>query len=75
MINTLDAQERGIRNGDLVTLKTKRGSVDMHAFVTDDIVRGAIEASGTGGGAIGPKAWRDANVNELTDLMRHYDPI
>ncbi|MDY6853120.1 MAG: IscS subfamily cysteine desulfurase [Thermodesulfobacteriota bacterium] len=74
MINALDAEERGIRNGDHVTLKTKRGSVTMYAFVTDDIVRGSIEASATGGGAIGPKAWRDANVNELTDLGR-YDPI
>jgi cysteine desulfurase NifS len=74
MINTVDAQERGVRDGDLVRIKTKRGQVGMYAFVTDDIVRGAIEASGMGGGALGPEAWRDACINDLTDLQR-YDPI
>ena len=74
MINTLDAKKRGIENGDFVHIKTKRGKVGMYALVTEDIVRGAIEASGAGGGALGSKAWRDANINELTDLKR-YDPI
>lgn len=74
MINTLDAKKRGIENGDFVHIKTKRGQVGMYAFVTDDIVQGAIEASGMGGGALGPKAWRDACINDLTDLQR-YDPI
>ena len=74
MINTLDAKKRGIENGDLIHIRTKRGQVGMYAFVTDDIVQGAIEASGMGGGAVGPKAWRDACINDLTDLQR-YDPI
>ena len=74
MINTLDARERGIENGDFVHLSTKRGRVGMYALVTDDIVRGAIEASGMGGGPLGPNAWRNACVNDLTDLQR-YDPI
>jgi len=74
MINTLDAQERNIDNGDFVHIRTKRGTVGLYAFVTDDIVQGAIEANGAGGGALGPKAWRDACINELTDLQR-YDPI
>lgn len=74
MINTLDAKQRGIENGNLVHIKTKRGQVGMYAFVTDDIVEGAIEANGMGGGAVGPKAWRDACINDLTDLQR-YDPI
>ncbi|NVM23362.1 MAG: IscS subfamily cysteine desulfurase [Desulfobacterales bacterium] len=74
MMNTADADRRGIRNGDFVYVKTKRGQVGMYAFVTDDIVQGAIEASAMGGGALGPKAWRKANINELTDLQR-YDPI
>ena len=74
MMNTLDAQERGIENGDFVYIETKRGRVGMYAFVTDDIVRGAIEASGMGGGALGPKAWRDACINDLTDLQR-FDPV
>lgn len=74
MINPLDAGKRGIENGDFVRIKTKRGEIGMYAFVTDDIVQGSVEASGTGGGALGPEAWRDANANELTDLER-YDPI
>ncbi len=74
MINTLDAKKRGIESGDFVYIKTKRGQVGMYAFVTDDIVQGAIEASGMGGGALGPKEWRDACINDITDLQR-YDPI
>lgn len=46
----------------------------MYAHVTDDIVQGAIEASGMGGGALGSDEWRNACVNDLTDLSR-YDPI
>jgi anaerobic selenocysteine-containing dehydrogenase len=65
MLNTLDAQERGIEDGDFVHIKTKRGQVGMYAFVTDDIVRGAIEASGMGGGALGSKVWQDACINDL----------
>jgi predicted molibdopterin-dependent oxidoreductase YjgC len=74
MINTEDARERLIENGDLVHIKTERGVVGMYAHVTDDIVQGAIEASGTGGRAIGPKKWQEACINDLTDLRR-YDPI
>jgi anaerobic selenocysteine-containing dehydrogenase len=74
MMNTVDAEKRGIGNGDLVHVRTKREQVGMYAFVTDDIVQGAIEASAMGGGALGPEAWRNANINKLTDLER-YDPI
>ncbi len=73
-INTADAEERGIAKGDLVRIKTSRGEVTMRAFVTDDIVRGAIDANMGGGGPVGPEAWRKCNINELTDLKR-YDPI
>jgi cysteine desulfurase NifS len=74
MINTRDARNRGISNGDFVNIITKRGKVGMYAYVTDDIVKGAIEASGMGGGALGSKEWREACVNDLTDIAR-YDPI
>ncbi len=73
-INTADADERGISNGDLVQLKTKKGSVNMRALVTDDIVKGAVDANMGGGGPVGPEAWQKCNINELTDLQ-HYDPI
>ncbi len=73
-INSGDARERSIENGDLVYVKTKRGKVKLRAYVTDDIVRGAIDANMGGGGPIGPMAWQQCNINELTDL-RNFDPI
>ncbi|MEJ2689407.1 MAG: IscS subfamily cysteine desulfurase [Deltaproteobacteria bacterium] len=74
MMHPTDAAPRGIQNGDKVVLATRRGRVEMYAQVTDDIIAGAVEASAMGGGALGPQAWRGANVNELTDLKR-FDPI
>ena len=74
MINTVDATRRGISDGDKVLISTLRGQVAMYAVVTDDIVEGAVEASGAGGGALGSADWKEACVNELTDL-NNYDPI
>ncbi len=74
MMNVVDAARRGISSGDKVMIKTLRGQVAMYVVVTDDIAEGAIEASGAGGGALGSTDWRDACVNELTDL-NNYDPI
>ncbi len=73
-INTGDAQSRGIKDGDLVHVRTMRGQVIMRAFVTDDIVAGTVDANMGGGGPVGPKAWQECNINELTDLQR-YDPV
>ncbi|MCG6553639.1 MAG: IscS subfamily cysteine desulfurase, partial [Candidatus Magnetominusculus sp. LBB02] len=73
-INTLDALDRGIVSGDSVNVTTARGSVIMKAIVTDDIIKGSIDANMGGGGPIGPKAWQDCNINDLTSLG-HYDPI
>lgn len=73
-INTQDAEERNIRDGDAVRVKTVRGEVIMRAFVTDDIMRGTIDANMGGGGPVGPVAWQECNINELTDLHR-YDPV
>nr|VFK39377.1 MAG: cysteine desulfurase NifS [Candidatus Kentron sp. SD] len=73
-LNTLDADARGIRSGDGVEVRTRRGGVPFVAHVTDDIVRGAIEANMGGGGPVGPEGWRKSNVNLLTDLD-NYDEI
>lgn len=73
-INAEDAKERGIENGDLVSMETPRDSVEMRAYVTNDIIKGAIDANMGGGGPLGPEAWKKANVNALTDLQ-NYDPI
>ncbi len=72
-IHTRDAAVRGIRNGDAVILRSPRGSVRLRALVTDDIVPGAVDANMGGGGPLGPKAWQECNINDLTDLR--YDPI
>ncbi|MFC2158416.1 IscS subfamily cysteine desulfurase [Acidobacteriota bacterium] len=73
-INLLDAKERGIISGDLVEVKTLRGSVKFRALVTDKIVQGAVECNMGGGGPVGPQEWIQSNVNELTDLS-NYDVV
>ena len=74
LIHPEDAEKRGIQNGDRVRVKTRRGSVSFYAKVTERIVKGVIEANMGGGGPLQPKEWREANVNELTD-MENRDPI
>jgi len=69
-----DANARGIVDGDAVDVVSARGRVRFRARVTPDIVQGAVEANMGGGGALGPEAWRNANVNELTDAT-NFDPI
>jgi len=73
-LNRKDAQARGIKMGDQVLIKTKRGSVKMRAYVTDDIVKGSVDANHAGGGPLGSKAWQEANINSLTDLD-NFDPV
>lgn len=73
-LNRADADRRGIANGDLVEVRTPRGAVPFRARVTDDLVAGAVECSMGGGGPVGPPAWRERNVNELTALGQ-YDEI
>jgi anaerobic selenocysteine-containing dehydrogenase len=67
-IHVKDAEARGIQDGDEVDVVSPRGRIPFHARVTEDIVPGVVEVNMGGGGPLGPKAWRDANVNELTDL-------
>ncbi|MDX1389837.1 MAG: aminotransferase class V-fold PLP-dependent enzyme, partial [Acidobacteriota bacterium] len=72
-INVDDARDRGIETGDLVEVSTPRGAVPFRARVTTDIVQGSIECNMGGGTAVGPEAWREWNVNELTDLGNYDD--
>ncbi len=74
MINSTDAAERSIVHGDAVTVESARGRVSMRALVSDDIMRGTVDANMGGGGPVGPPAWQECNINEVTDLKRH-DPI
>jgi len=73
-LNPADADERGISDGDLVEVRSPRGATTFRARVTPDIMRGAVECVMGGGSPVGPKAWREWNVNELTDL-RNFDEI
>jgi cysteine desulfurase NifS len=73
-INIDDAKERDIESGDLVEVRTARNSVPFRALVSADIVKGAIECNMGGGTPVGPKAWQEWNVNELTDL-KNFDVI
>jgi len=73
-INVEDAEQRGIESGDLVEISTPRGAVTFRARVTPDIVKGAVECNMGGGTPVGPKAWQEWNVNELTDFT-NYDAI
>jgi cysteine desulfurase NifS len=73
-MNREDAEKRGIAKGDLVRIRTLRGAVEMRALVSDDIVPGSIDANHACGSPVGPQAWQNTNINELTDLDQ-YDPI
>ncbi|HEX9027609.1 MAG TPA: molybdopterin-dependent oxidoreductase [Anaerolineales bacterium] len=69
-----DARPRGIEDGAPVYVISPRGKVPFRAHVTEDIVCGSVEVNMGGGGALGPDAWRSANVNDLTDFSNR-EPI
>ncbi len=73
-INKEDADERNISTADGVWVESPRGRVRYQAIVTDNIVRGNVDANMGGGGPLGSEAWRNCNINELTNLY-HVDPI
>lgn len=73
-MNRQDAEELGIEEGERVWVETPRGKALFTARLTDDMVRGSVDAAMGGGGPLGGAAWRECNVNELTDLTR-FDPI
>ena len=74
VLNRQDADALGIADGDRVWVETPRARALFTARPTDDMVRGAIDAAMGGGGPLGPAAWQECNVNQLTDPGR-YDPI
>ena len=51
-----------------------RGRVRYTARVTEDIMPGVVEADAHGGSPVASPAWRETNVNELTDFYNR-DPI
>jgi anaerobic selenocysteine-containing dehydrogenase len=73
-MNEKDAKDRGIKMGDRVSIKTTRGSVQMRAYVTGNIMEGFAYAPVGGGGPQGTDEWQQANVNVLAD-MEQFDEI
>ncbi len=63
-INPEDSRRRGISNGDLVRVFSRRGSINARAWVTDRVPRGTIFMTF--------HFW-EAPVNELTSRVR--DPV
>jgi anaerobic selenocysteine-containing dehydrogenase len=74
LVNPIDANARGIRQGDKVLVRTPRGEVYFWARVTENVVRGSVEMNVGGGKPIHAEGWREANANILTD-MGNRDPI
>ncbi|MDD3653038.1 MAG: molybdopterin-dependent oxidoreductase, partial [Desulfotomaculaceae bacterium] len=74
LINPQDAAERGINSGDKVNVRTKRGSVAFYAAVSNDVLPGQVEVNMGGGNPTQAEAWRQANVNILSDFNNR-DPV
>lgn len=66
-INPVDADARGIKNGDEVLLKTKYGQVSFKALITDRIGKGIVHAPHGGGKFTENEGWRNSNVNSVID--------
>ncbi|MFQ5827267.1 MAG: molybdopterin-dependent oxidoreductase, partial [Dehalococcoidia bacterium] len=64
-INPASAAECGVNDGDRVKVETPRGSIELKAKVTEDIIAGVVNI---------PHGWPEANVNMLTDETP-VDPI
>jgi anaerobic selenocysteine-containing dehydrogenase len=68
MIAPLDAEFLGIESGDVVTLGNRRGSVRLHARVTDVVKRGVVIAEG-----LWPN--RDHLDGEGVNVLTGADPV
>ena len=74
LMNKTDANSCGIKNGDRVIVRTKRGQVSLWADVSDKVVERSVEVNVGGGNAIQVEAWRGSNTNYITDFYNR-DPI
>ncbi|MGV9710103.1 molybdopterin-containing oxidoreductase family protein [Gordonia sp. NPDC003424] len=66
-MHTQDATDRGIGEGDLVTVASRHGSISLPVTVTDDIKPGVV-AIPHGWGHNGSGGWTRANAAAPTDL-------
>jgi anaerobic selenocysteine-containing dehydrogenase len=73
-INSIDAEMRGIKNGNLVSLRTDFGEIVLEARVTTGICQGTVHAPFGGGSRRHHGLWRQAHVNSV--IPSHVrDPI
>jgi anaerobic dimethyl sulfoxide reductase subunit A len=56
-INPIDAQQRGVKNGDMVRIFNGRGEVHINAKVTPRIIPGVV--------AMGEGAWYSPDANKV----------
>ncbi|MEF8821515.1 MAG: molybdopterin dinucleotide binding domain-containing protein [Halovenus sp.] len=75
VINTEDAEKRDIEHGDMVTIATEHGEVEVMAAVTEGIRPGAVsvEPYGFGRGSIQPDG--DGANNMLLNKPEQIDPV
>ncbi|MEP9391392.1 molybdopterin-dependent oxidoreductase [Gordonia sp. VNK1] len=66
-MHTRDALDRGIGDGELVTVTSRHGSISLPVTLTDQIKRGVV-AIPHGWGHNGSGGWRKANAAAETDL-------
>ncbi len=64
-INPLDAEVRGIKSGDVVSVLTTSGQMSLEALVTSDIGAGVVHVPFGGGGHRQIRAWQHVNVNSI----------
>ncbi|MEE8473337.1 MAG: molybdopterin-dependent oxidoreductase [Dehalococcoidia bacterium] len=57
-LSPVSAAEVGVKDGDRIRVETLRGSIELKAKVTPDIIAGVVSV---------PHGWAEANVNLLTD--------
>jgi anaerobic selenocysteine-containing dehydrogenase len=73
-INSIDAEIRGIKNRDHVSLRTVLGEIVLEARVTTGICQGTVHAPFGGGSRRHHGLWRQAHVNSIIP-SHHRDPI
>jgi anaerobic selenocysteine-containing dehydrogenase len=64
-VNPETANKYGISDGDIMTVETVKGKIEMKTQTTEDLIPGILSI---------PHGWAEANANELTELEPR-DPV
>ena len=81
LIHPSDAGERGLTSGDVATVTSDVGEIEVDVEVTDEVARGVVcmphgwgHGTRSGVGWRGAAATRGPSVNDITDTAR-FDPL